>query len=140
MGIRSTIGTTLDDKDVIIPNSALVKSTVVNYTLRDELVRVRVSVAVRPDADLRRVREVLEATAAAAEWRSRTSDPVVLLADLARTGPVWEVSVFVDDPWRLRTHAARLREAIWWALADAGIELAGPPAPPAPVVPPAGAA
>ncbi len=127
MGVRATIGATLDDKDVIIPNSELVKNTVINYTLRDQVVRVRVAVGIDPRADMDRVREVLEATARGLEWRSSKAEPVVLLTDFGATGPVWETSVFIEDPWRLKAYGSQLREAIWWALAEAGIDLAGPP-------------
>ncbi len=126
IGVRATIGTTLDDKDVIIPNSELVKNRVINYTLSDELLRVRVAVGIDPTADMHRVREVLEATAAGLEWRSRKAEPVVLFTDFGPTGPVWEASVFIEDPWRVRSYGSQLREAMWWALEDAGIALAGP--------------
>lgn len=126
IGVRATIGTNLDDKDIIIPNSELVKNRVINYTLRDELLRVRVAVTIDPAADMRRVREVLEATARGVEWRSRKAEPVVLFTDFGPTGPVWEASVFIEDPWRVRSYGSQLREAMWWALEDAGIALARP--------------
>lgn len=126
IGVRATIGTNLDDKDIIIPNSELVKNRVINYTLRDELLRVRVAVTIDPAADMRRVREVLEATAQGVEWRSRKAEPVVLFTDFAPMGPMWEASVYIEDPWRLRSYGSQLREAMWWALEDAGIALAGP--------------
>lgn len=126
IGVRATIGTNLDDKDIIIPNSELVKNRVINYTLRDELLRMRVAVTIDPAADMRRVREVLEATARGVEWRSRKAEPVVLFTDFGPTGPVWEASVFIEDPWRVRSYGSQLREAMWWALEDAGIALARP--------------
>ncbi len=46
MGIRSTVVRTFADEDLIVPNSVLVKDTVKNYTLRDNLHRVRVLVGV----------------------------------------------------------------------------------------------
>ena len=43
MSIRATIVRTLDEEDVIVPNSSLVQSNVKNFTLEDNIYRVRVN-------------------------------------------------------------------------------------------------
>ena len=126
MGIRATIVRTLDDEDVIIPNSDLVQSSVKNYTFRDDLFRIRVGVGVSYGSDMRSVRTVLENCARAVDWRAQGHDPVVLLADFGSSSVDFEVSVWIEDPWKSRWGRSHLREAIWWALADAGITIAFP--------------
>ncbi|HYQ16103.1 MAG TPA: mechanosensitive ion channel domain-containing protein, partial [Polyangiaceae bacterium] len=79
MSIRDTIVRTLDDEDIIVPNSTLVQSNVKNYTLEDNLYRVKVMVGVSYDSDLRLVREVLEKAAAEVTWRDKAYPPRVLL-------------------------------------------------------------
>ncbi len=125
MGIRATIVRTLDDEDLVIPNSVLVQGSVKNFTFRDELYRLRVMVGVSYDSDMRQVREVLEATARDTE-RSHQREPVVLLSDFGSSSVDFEVSVWTEDPWKSRTGRSQLREAIWWALKDAGITIAYP--------------
>ncbi len=122
MALRATIGRTLDDEHVIIPNAELVKNRVVNLTLEPQ-VRVRVAAGVPYEADMRRVRETLEGVAASADFRSPRREPVVLLTDFAESAVLWEVSVWTDEPWRQRQISSRLREAIWWALQEAGIAM-----------------
>jgi small-conductance mechanosensitive channel len=56
LGIRSTIARGLNEEDLIIPNSALVQATVINYTLRDALYRVDAEVCVIYCDDMRKVR------------------------------------------------------------------------------------
>jgi len=126
MGIRATIARTLDEEEIIIPNSAIVQANVTNYTLKDSLYRLRCKVGVVYSADMRAVREVLEKTARDASWRINDKEPVVLLAEFGSSSVDWEVSVWIDDPWNVRRAKSALNESIWWALQEAGITIAFP--------------
>lgn len=126
LGTRATVVRTLEEEELIVPNSVLVQSTVTNYTLRDPLFRMRVVVGVTYDSDMRAVRTVLEQAAAAIPWRSIERDPVVYMRDFGSSSVDWEVSVWADDPWRSASFRSEIHEAIWWALKDAGIVIAFP--------------
>jgi small-conductance mechanosensitive channel len=126
LGTRATVVRTLDEEELIVPNSVLVQSTVTNYTLRDPTVRLRVMVGVTYDSDMRNVRPVLEKAAAGVPWRSTERDPVVLLKAFGASSVDWEVSVWVEDPWRLAAFNSQLHETIWFALKDAGVVIAFP--------------
>jgi len=126
LGIRATIARGLNEEDLIIPNSVLVQSTVRNYTLRDALYRIDADVGVVYGADMKRVREVLEATANGIEWRSREIEPAVFMREFGPSSVNFMVSVFTENPWNLRKQRSDLNEAIWWALKDAEITIAFP--------------
>lgn len=126
LGIRSTIARGLNEEDLIIPNSNLVQATVKNYTLRDTLYRIDVDVGVSYGSDMDRVREVLEVMAKGLEWRSGRHDPVVLMREFGASSVNFTVSVFTNDPWRLRLLRSRLNHAIWDALRDAKVTIAFP--------------
>ena len=126
MGIRATIARTLDEEEIIVPNSAIVQSTVTNYTLRDSLYRLRCQVGVVYGSDMALVRRTLEGVAQAVEWRNKAQDPVILLTDFGNSSVDFETSVWIDDPWNVRRARSKLNEAIWWALKDAGIVIAFP--------------
>jgi len=126
MGIRAAIARTLNEEDLIIPSSQLVQSTVRNYTLRDPLSRLRVVVGVVYSSDMRKVRETLEVAAAALPWREREHEPAVLMKEFGPSSVDFEVSVWIDDPWKRNQRMSDLHEAIWWALKDAGITIAFP--------------
>ena len=126
MGIRATIVSSLDDEDLIIPNSVLVQSTVTNHTFRDNMMRLRVPVGVIYGSDMRLVQQVLHDTAEKIPWRSTEKEPVVLLVDFGNSSVDFEVSVWIEDPWKSRWGRSDLRQAIWWALKDAGITIAFP--------------
>jgi small-conductance mechanosensitive channel len=126
MSIRATIARTLDEEDIIIPNSSIVQAMVTNYTLHDNLYRLRCQVGVVYGSDMGQVREVLETSAAALTWRYPERDPVVLLTDFGDSSVNFEVSVWIDDPWSVRRARSDLNEAIWWALKEAGVVIAFP--------------
>jgi potassium-dependent mechanosensitive channel len=124
--IRTTLVRTLNDEDLIVPNSTLVQGTVKNYTLSDLLYRLRVVVGVSYGSDMEAVRRVLEEVAAATTWREQERDPKVLLLDFGTSSVDWEVSVWTRDPWRHRVLSSELREAIWFAFRRAQITIAFP--------------
>ena len=126
MGIRATIARTLDEEEIIVPNSAIVQSTVTNYTLRDSLYRLRCQVGVVYGSDMALVRRTLEGVARHVEWRNKAMEPVILLTDFGSSSVDFEISVWIDDPWNVRRARSKLNEAIWWALKEAGVIIAFP--------------
>jgi small-conductance mechanosensitive channel len=126
MGIRATIARTLDEEEIIIPNSTIVQSTVRNYTLQSSIYRLRATVGVVYASDMALVRRTLERVASQLTWRVRDKDPLVLMTEFGDSAVVFEVSVWIDDPWRMRLARSQLNEAIWWAFKEAGIVIAFP--------------
>lgn len=126
MGIRAAIGRSWNEEDLIIPSSQLVQSTVRNYTLRDSMTRIRVTVGVTYGSDMRRVRDTLERVARELPWRSREREPVVFMKLFGSSSVDFEVSVWFEDPWHRLQRLSDLHEAIWWALKDAKITIAFP--------------
>jgi potassium efflux system protein len=75
---------------------------------------------------MRRVRETLERVGREVTWRSQERDPVVLLTDFADSSVNWELSIWMDEPWRSPRAASEVREKIWWALKEAELVIAFP--------------
>lgn len=126
MGIRSTLARTRDDEELIIPNSVLVQSTVKNYTLRDSLYRLRVTVGVVYGSDMELVSKTLKTVADRQDWRLQEKEPLVLMTTFGSSSVDFEVSVWVDDPWFARQAISKLHEAIWWGLKEVGVTIAFP--------------
>lgn len=126
MGIRTTVARTLDDEDLVVPNSLLVQSAVKNYTLRDPQFRVRVRVGVAYESDMGRVAETLRRAALGIGWGLEEPPPRILLLEFGSSSVDWEVSVWTHEPWRQRTLRSELQLAIWDALKAAGITIAFP--------------
>jgi potassium-dependent mechanosensitive channel len=126
MSIRATIVRTLDEEDVIVPNSSLVQSNVKNFTLEDNIYRVRVTVGVSHGSDVRKVKAVLEDCARSMDYREKGFEPRVLLLALGTSALEFEASVWMRDPWNHRIAGSKLREAIWLAFKEQQITIALP--------------
>jgi len=59
IGTRSTIVRTIDNKELIVPNSFFLEKAVLNWTLNDNIVRTSVVVGVAYGSPLRKVEELL---------------------------------------------------------------------------------
>jgi potassium-dependent mechanosensitive channel len=126
MGIRATIALTLDDEEIIVPNSILAQSAVKNLTLTDVVYRLRVKVGVSYDSDVDRATEVLKSAAEVLSWREPSREPIVLLMEFASSSIDFEVSVWTRDVWALRRGQSELRKTLWRALRGAGITIPFP--------------
>lgn len=126
MGIRSTVVRTRDEEDVILPNNMLAQSAVKNYTMQDTVFRLRTRVGVTYGSDMKLVRQTLEAAGASLPTRRADRDPAIFMAEFGDSSVVFEVSVWVDDPWATLATRSALNEKIWWALKEAGITIAFP--------------
>lgn len=126
MGIRATIVRTWDDEQIIIPNSTLVQGNVKNFTLRDDLYRLRTKVGVSYDSDLDRTREVLLEAAHAQPNQATNKEPVVLLYGFGDSSVLFDVSIWVNNPWTARIGRSDLNFLVWHALKRAGITIAYP--------------
>ncbi len=126
LGIRATRVRGLDEEDMLVPNTQLVQSTVINYTLTDALYRLHVPVGVSYDSDMKQVREVLEEVAVSTVWRSKARDPLVFMSEFGDSAVLFDVLVWTEDPWNRAQLRSQLHEAVWFALKEAGITIAYP--------------
>ncbi|MEX2530060.1 MAG: mechanosensitive ion channel domain-containing protein [Gemmatimonadota bacterium] len=126
MGIRTTIGKTRDEEEIIIPNASLVQATVKNFTLGDPFFRIRASVGVSYDSDMRKVKESLSRAATSISTRLADREPVIFLTDFADSAVEWQVSIWTANAWTSPLLASELREAIWQAFEEDGITIAFP--------------
>lgn len=126
LGMRATVARTRDEEDLIIPNATLVQNTITNFTLRDTVYRLRATVGVAYDSDVRRVFQVLEGVGAGFPHRLAEHPPRVLLLEFGDSALLFEVLVWVEDPWRARALKSEMNAAIWWALKEAGITIPFP--------------
>ncbi len=126
MGIRATIVRTTDDAEEIVPNGILVGAGVINYTLSDKLIRVRIPVGVAYGADPHQTQAALRAAAMGYPGRHPDRDPVVQLTGFGSSSVDWDVSVWIEDPWLLPHARTGLALAVWDGLAAEKLTIAFP--------------
>lgn len=126
LGLRSTVARTLDEETILIPNGTLVQTTVKNMTFRDRYIRLRTTVGVSYGSDLEVVFEVLRKAAMEHPERSEIRAPTVFLLGFGSSSVDFEVSIWLEDPWRAKPNRSVLNHLIWNALKEAGITIAFP--------------
>jgi len=117
---------TFDNAEVIVPNSQLVSSEVLNWTHKSTVARVVIAVSVSYDCDPRRVEEILLACAAASGDVLRTPAATVVFSDFGDSGLVFELRVFIRQADYMLVIASDLRYAISDAFREAGISIPYP--------------
>jgi len=94
LSIRSTTIRTLDDVDIIVPNSSLLTSSVRTYTKSSRSIRVLLKVMASPENDPRFVRDVLLQVARQHSEVQSDPEPEVF-TDLDKT---FQLAVWVEKP------------------------------------------
>jgi small-conductance mechanosensitive channel len=126
LGVRSTVVLTRDDEDVIVPNATIVQAMVKNYNYADSIVRVRAPIGVSYKSDMALVERVLQEVGDASPHRHGSRAAVVMLRSFGASSVDWEVSIWIDQPWRRPTALSDLNKALWFALLANKIEIPFP--------------
>jgi potassium-dependent mechanosensitive channel len=123
---RSTVITTLDNVDIIVPNGDFVTEQVTNETYVDRRVRVRMEVGVAYGSDTELVRSTLLRVAEANERVLRQPAPVVLFTDFGDSSLDFALLVWVGDPLIRLGVVSELRFEVDRAFREAGVEIPFP--------------
>lgn len=127
MNIRSTIVSTFDRAEVIVPNSDLISGHVTNWTLLDSTGRIIVTFEVVPGTDPDRVCELLVECARQHDVvcpGPEPAGPVARVADIGLRGIAFTLQCFVADVMTSSTVRGELITAVTRRFSDEGIELA----------------
>lgn len=123
---RVTTALSYNGEEILIPNSQIAQSRVINLTRHDRLYRLHINVGVSFKSDLDLVRKTLEQTIDKLEWRSITKDPVLYLDEFGDSSVNYSVCVWIDNANDSRGRKSDLHEAVWRALKEKGITIAFP--------------
>jgi small-conductance mechanosensitive channel len=123
ISVRSTEIQTFQRASVIIPNSELISSSVLNWTFKDRFGRVEIRVGVAYGTDLRKARDLLLSCTVGDRRISRTPTPMAVLRDFGPSALEFELRCFVGDVDNSLAVQSDLRFAIADAFAQHGIEI-----------------
>ena len=126
ISVRSTEIETFDRAAVILPNSLLIGSPVMNWTHKNRLARVVITVGVAYGSDTRKVCDLLLGCAAQTAHVVKTPEPVVAFTGFGNSSLDFELRCIVADTDHLIATRTALNLAIDDAFRAAGIAIPFP--------------
>ncbi|HSR50718.1 MAG TPA: mechanosensitive ion channel domain-containing protein [Acidobacteriota bacterium] len=126
INFRVTRVLTNDNIAVIVPNSDLTDDTVINWSHKDERVRLRIPVGVAYGSDTAQVKEILEKVADDNDNVLQNPPPKVRFAEFGDSSLNFQLQAWTDQPSSHFRITSDLNFAIDQAFRDAGIEIPFP--------------
>ncbi len=126
LGLRATTVQTFDNAEIVIPNSQLITGSVVNWTLAEKKIRVRVPVGVAYGSDISAVLKILLTCADANANVLSTPQPAALFLAFGASSLDFELRVWIPDFSNKLNVLSELNQDIEYEFSLAGIEIPFP--------------
>lgn len=126
IGLRSTRIRTRDNRMVIVPNSVISKSLIVNHSYPDTQYRIQIQIGIAYGTDIEKARKVLVEAVSKVEG-VLTEHPVeALFLEFGDSALIFRVRWWLDSYVDTRRMFDRVNTAMYNALNQAGIEIPFP--------------
>ncbi len=126
LGLRATIVQTFDNAEIVIPNSQLITGSVINWTLAEKKIRVKVPVGVAYGSDISTVLKILLDCAEANAIVLSSPKPVALFLAFGASSLDFELRVWISDFNDKLIVLSELNQDIEYEFSLAGIEIPFP--------------
>ena len=126
IGIRSTRIKTRDDIQIVIPNSTIAGSKIINESAPEPRFRVRIKVGVAYGSSLDQVEKILLDIAAANELVSKEPAPRVRFRAFGDSSLDFELLCWINDPRDRGLAVHQLNSAVYNAFARHGVTIPFP--------------
>lgn len=120
INIRSTLVTTNDNVDILIPNEEFIKAQVINWTLRELLRRIRIPFGVAYGARKEEVKKAALEAASAVQWTyddGKRRAPQVWLTSFGDSSLDFELVVWLTE--EAVSRPARVKADYYWEIHSA---------------------
>jgi len=123
---RATTVLTLDEVELIIPNGALAKAPIKNFTKPSPLARRMIQVQAPYEISPRRVEEALRGAAHAVPGVRTEPAAFVLTKEFADSGITYQLLFYIDNFAQRDRIESAVRQRVWFAFQRAGITIPFP--------------
>lgn len=130
VGMRSTRMLTYDNTVVVVPNSQMITSKLVNYTARGRMLGVSMTLSLwagTESGEIEKAKEIVRKAILAAEGVVKEREPLVYFKAIGDTGPKLWAKYWITDHEMELAVADRINTTIKRAFEKEGIELAFTP-------------
>ncbi len=128
IGILSTIIRTNDGVEISIPNSNFISSPIVNFSLKDPYVRLKIPVGVAYSSDPLKVKEILTKTIEELPYVVRFLPKTVRFEELGDSALIFKAIFWIDvrkNIW-VRNVISDFYYKVWYKLKEENIEIPFP--------------
>ncbi|HEV8718764.1 MAG TPA: mechanosensitive ion channel domain-containing protein [Candidatus Binatia bacterium] len=126
IGLRSTMVRTLDEADVIVPNTDLIANQVTNWTLTDRHAERTIAVGVAYGSDVALVMQTLKECALAHPGVMKSPEPGILFRSFGDSALNFELRAWIADVDNRLQIESELHQEIDRQFRQAGIEIPFP--------------
>jgi MscS family membrane protein len=126
VGLRSTRIRTRDNRMVVVPNSVIGKSLVVNHSVPSTVYRVETRLGVAYGSDVDHVRQVMIDAVRAQDWVMKEERIEALFLEYGESALIFRVRCWIEHYVETRRIIDKLNSCLYKALNEAGIEMPPP--------------
>jgi len=123
---QNTIITTLENVEILVPNSQFIASQITNLTHTSRLIRIHINVGVSYDSDPDLVRDILLRVAEEHPKVKKFPEPEVYFMEFGESSLNFQLFCWIAEPLEARVIKSDLHFRIWYALKEHGIEIPFP--------------
>ena len=126
ISVRSTEIETFDRSSILVPNSELISSSVVNWTHKNKLGRVIVAVGVAYKEDPDAIIELLRTAAKSVDLVLTSPEPLIVFTGFGDSSLDFEVRAYIADIHNSLKAKSALRVEIFRIFRESGVEIPFP--------------
>jgi small-conductance mechanosensitive channel len=126
IGLRATRIKTTDNIVVIIPNNEIMTRDIVNYTIINTSIRVRVNIGIAYDADMPLAKELILRAAGSADWILVEPAPKVVVRDFGESSVDLQLRVWIKDARKRMDTISYITDTVKTLFDENGIEIPFP--------------
>jgi MscS family membrane protein len=126
IGLRSTRIRTRDNRLVVVPNSVIGKSLVVNHSIPSTVYRVETHLGVAYGTDLEYARNVMIDAVRAQDWVMKEERIEALFIQYGDSAAIFRVRCWIEHYVETRRIMDKLNSCLYEALSEAGINMPFP--------------
>ena len=123
IGTRTTRIRTRDNRMVIVPNSTIAKSQVVNYTFPDPRYRVQMDIAISHSMEIEKTRRIIVDTVSQVEGVLKEKPVDALYNEIGESAMIFRVRWWIESYEDTRRVYDRVNTALQVALDEASIKM-----------------
>ncbi len=126
IGLRATKIRTTDNIVIVIPNNAIMKRDIINYTTITEEIRVRIPIGIAYEADLQKAKDLINKVALELDWVMHEPAPKVVVRNFGDSSVDLQARVWIREPRRRMDTVSYITDKLKEVFHEEGIEIPYP--------------